>query len=145
MVIKTTKKDYIFIFLSLGLIFLDQLTKYLVRLFMERGQSISIINNFFHISYVQNKGAAFGIFQNNVSILIWFSVIILGVLLYNYDKLPLVSKSLLFAGVIGNLIDRIFFRFVIDFIDFRIWPVFNIADSCLTIGVILLAVHIIKK
>jgi signal peptidase II len=142
---KIKKQDYIFIFLSLGLILLDQATKFLIRFFMEKGHSVALIPNILHITYIQNTGIAFGFFQNSLSLLIWLSVIVLGLVLYFYDKIHFVPRALLVAGIIGNLIDRIFLRFVVDFIDFRIWPSFNVADSCLTIGVILLIIFIIKK
>jgi len=138
-------KNYIFIFLALGLIVLDQLTKFLIRLFFIKGQSIALIPNILHITYVQNTGSAFGLFQNTVGILIWFSIIVLGLLFFFYDRIHFIPRALLIAGIIGNLIDRIFLKFVVDFIDFRIWPSFNVADSCLTIGVIMLIIFIIKK
>lgn len=138
-------KNYIFIFLALGLIVLDQLTKFLIRLFFIKGQSIALIPNILHITYVQNTGIAFGLFQNTIPLLIWFSIIVLGLLFFFYDRIHFIPRALLVAGIIGNLIDRIFLKFVVDFIDFRIWPTFNIADSCLTIGAILLVVFILKK
>ncbi len=137
-------KNYIFIFIALGLIVFDQLTKFLIRFFMEKGQSIVLIPNILHITYVQNTGIAFGLFQNSTSLLIWFSVIVIGIILYLYDKINFIPRALIVAGIIGNLIDRIFLRFVVDFIDFRIWPAFNVADSCLTVGVALLIIDILK-
>ena len=142
---KLNKQDILFFVIALALILFDQITKFLIRLFMTKGQSIALIKNILYIIYVQNTGAGFGLFQNSVGILIWFSIIVLGLLFYFYDKIPFVPRALLVAGVIGNLIDRIFLKFVVDFVDFRIWPAFNVADSCLTIGVILLAIYIIKK
>jgi len=138
-------KNYTFIFLALGLIVLDQLTKFLVRIFLTKGQSIALIPNILHLSYIQNTGSAFGLLQNTVPLLIWFSVIVLGLIFFFYDKINFIPRALLIAGIIGNLIDRIFLKFVVDFIDFRIWPVFNVADSCLTIGAIMLVIFIIKK
>jgi signal peptidase II len=143
--VKLKKQDILFLVILFSLIFLDQITKFLIRLFMTKGQSVSLINNILHITYVQNTGAGFGLFQNSVSILIWLSVLVLGLLLFLYDKIPLIPKSLLIAGVIGNLIDRVFLRFVVDFIDFRIWPAFNVADSCLTIGIIFLIIYTFKN
>jgi len=142
---KITKNDYIFIFLALGLIVFDQITKFLIRSLMTKGQSIALIPNILHITYVQNTGSAFGLFQNTVGILIWFSLIVLGLLFYFYDKMNFIPRTLIIAGVIGNLLDRIFLKYVVDFVDFRIWPAFNVADSCLSIGVILLIIYIIKK
>ncbi len=109
------------------------------------GKSFILIPNFLYFTYVQNTGIAFGFLQNTTSILIWLSVIVLGILLFLYEKIPLVPRFLIAAGIIGNLIDRIFLSFVVDFINFRLWPAFNIADSCLTIGVIFLILHILKN
>jgi len=79
-------------------------------------------------------------------ILILITIVIIGIILYYYKDLPkkylpIISTSLILGGAIGNLIDRFLFGFVIDFIDFRIWPAFNIADSAVTIGVIGLIIY----
>jgi len=112
---------------------------------MQKGQSIALIPHVLHLTYIQNTGSAFGLFQNTTSLLIWFSVFVLGLIFYLYDKIPFVPRILLTGGIVGNLIDRIFLKFVVDFIDFRVWPAFNIADSCLTIGVIILIIYLLKK
>ena len=143
--VKLKREDNLFILIALGLILFDQITKYFIRTLMEQGQSLPLINNILHITYVQNTGIAFGLFQNTTLLLVWFSLIVLGLLFYFYDKIDFIPRTLIAAGIIGNLLDRIFLRFVVDFIDFRIWPAFNVADSCLTIGVILLIIFILKK
>lgn len=125
--------------LFLILIFLDQFTKYLARNYLT--EPVQIIKNIFHLTLVKNTGSLFGLLQNTNVYLIWFSVIALGFIIYYYDSFPKkrIPKLLILiitAGIIGNLIDRILFGYVIDFIDLRIWPVFNIADSMITIGVI---------
>jgi len=127
---------------------LDQATKFLVTKFLTLGQSVPIIKNFFYFSLVHNSGAAFGIFKDQGIIFIIVSIVAI-VLIYSalkknkHLKLYCFSLSLILAGAIGNLIDRILYGFVIDFLDFRIWPVFNIADSAITIGAILLGYSII--
>jgi len=142
---KIKKHDYLFIFIALALIVLDQITKVMIRNFMVKGESFTLIKNILYLTYVQNTGAAFGILQNTVILLMWFSVIALGFIFYFYDRMHFVPRALLTAGIVGNLIDRIFLKYVTDFIDFRFWPAFNVADSCLSIGVILLLVYIFKK
>ncbi len=142
---KLKKQDILFFVITIALIIFDQATKYLIRIFFVPNKSITLIPNFLSLTYVQNTGIAFGFLQNTTSILVWLSVVVLGILLFLYDKIPLIPRFLIAAGIIGNLIDRIFLKFVVDFINFKIWPAFNIADSCLTIGVILLILHIIKN
>ncbi|WP_041607658.1 signal peptidase II [Halobacteroides halobius] len=120
---------------------LDQLTKYLVVKNFTLYQSIPIIKDVFHLTYVQNRGAAFGILQNQVTFFIVISIVVIGLLIYFYHELPLdnfwnrFALGLALGGTIGNLIDRVRVGYVIDFLDFRIWPVFNIADSAIVVGV----------
>jgi len=141
------RKNYLIILISLIVIILDQLTKYLARTYEI---SIQIIKDFLYLKYTTNTGAAFGILQNYTFPLILFSIAVLGVFIYYFDKLPenkyiLISVGLFIGGLIGNLIDRIFFKHVIDFIAFTFWPAFNIADSCIVIGVIGLVIWTWKR
>ncbi|HDZ76850.1 MAG TPA: signal peptidase II [Candidatus Omnitrophica bacterium] len=139
------------ILISICVLFLDQLTKYLALAKLSPGNSFSVIKNVFHLTLVYNSGSAFGLFKNGRIIFIFlafFAVIFIARYLISKKdslsislKLPLV---LIMAGAAGNLIDRIRFGYVIDFLDFRIWPVFNIADSAITIGVVLFAWYTIK-
>jgi signal peptidase II len=140
------------ILIILGLVGLDQLTKYLVVAnFSYEGDTAAVIKNFFHITYVRNSGAVFGMFQGLAETYVIFlifvslALIIFGVMFFKTDfkdkKLfwYQLALTLLIAGALGNVIDRIF-QFdhnVIDFIDFRgIWNyVFNIADICLNVGI----------
>lgn len=130
----------------LSIVFFDQLFKFLVSRNLSFNQSLPIIKNVFHLTLVHNQGAAFGIFKSQVNLFILISicaiiVIVLSLKKYRGKKLNLYSFSLvlILAGASGNLIDRIAFGYVIDFLDFRIWPVFNIADSAITIGAVLLS------
>ena len=128
-------------------IFLDQWSKGLVRQNIALGEEIypiSFLAPFFRFTYWQNTGAALGIFQNaNISLLILSSIITVLIIWY-YRKAvnePLVfriSMGLLMGGAVGNIIDRIQLGFVTDFIAVGRFPVFNVADSCVTIGVILM-------
>ena len=128
-----------------GLIVLDQLLK----LFFERTRlfiDLKIVA--FH--FVTNTGASWGILQGKNSLLIWVSLIVLGAIMVNVDyirkrKEQVLPAVLIVAGLLGNLIDRVFRGFVVDFADFKFWPVFNLADSCLVVGVIWLIIVILKN
>ena len=135
------KHFYSFSVILITLLILDIFTKFLVRKYIDLNESLPLIKNILHITKVHNTGAVWGILQNNNIFFIITSIIILSILTYYFKDLAKSNASvffiaLIFSGAIGNLIDRIFFGFVIDFIDFRIWPVFNIADSALIIGII---------
>lgn len=128
---------------------LDQLSKYLVVKTMLVGQSIPVINEVFHITYVQNQGAAFGLFQKKWYLFITVAALSITVIIY-YSKFLApnnlwvqISLALLLAGALGNLIDRVKYKYVIDFMDVRFWPVFNIADIVINIGVGMLIVEMI--
>lgn len=149
------KKDII---LGIGFIILgiliDQLIKIIVRVNMEVGKSITIIGNFFYFSHVENTGAAWGGFSGYTVILIIVSIIILGFFIYMYRKINFkaklifsISLVMVISGTIGNLIDRIFFRSVTDYLDFIIFgydfPVFNFADILLVIGFFLFIIDMV--
>ncbi|OXX84261.1 lipoprotein signal peptidase [Paraclostridium benzoelyticum] len=129
---------------------LDQISKFLAVKYLVNIGSIPIIKDIFHLTYVENRGAAFGMFQNNQMVFVVVALIacIFG-LYYLYKKqLNLLGKSaiiLIIAGAIGNLIDRVKLGFVVDYFDFRIvWNyVFNVADVFVVIGTILLCIYII--
>ena len=140
-------KNIFFILLFMVLLILDQLTKYFAK---KLTYSTPLIKNFFYLTFVKNTGIGFGLFQNTNPYLIWISIIALGFIMFYYDKIPKktfpkVMVLFIAAGILGNLIDRLAFGYVIDFIDFRIWPVFNIADSLITIGIIGLIFYSFKK
>lgn len=141
---------YFFIsFVSLVLL-LDQGTKYFVQNIMQEGQSIPVINDVFHITYVLNPGAAFGILANKTFFFILVSIFVISLVTYFYRSIPKhlwllrVGLALQVGGALGNLIDRIRIGKVVDYFDFRFWPVFNIADMCIVIGVGVLLVEILR-
>jgi signal peptidase II len=113
--------------------------------------SIPIIKNIFHITVVFNKGAAFGILQGRTFLLIASGIvfILFFVFLMNREgkrnPLFLIPCGLILGGAVSNLWDRIFLGFVVDYIDLRVWPVFNLSDSCITVGVGLLLWQSFKK
>lgn len=133
----------------------DQIIKIIVMGSMGINSSVSIIDNFFSLTYVENDGAAWSIFSGNRLFLIIISIIAL-ILIYlyffknqNMKKFELISYSILIGGIFGNLLDRIKFGKVIDYLDFNIFgfnfPVFNFADICIVIPVILLLIYSIKS
>lgn len=122
---------------ALAILFLDQATKMYIRTLGK--ETIKIIPGAFHITPVTNYGIGFGLLQGLVPFVIAATIfIIMGLCYYlrNMPETPLVTLSfaLLLGGSVGNLIDRSVFGYVIDFLDFHIWPVFNIADSAVTVG-----------
>lgn len=139
-----------YIWIALAVVILDHITKYLVTSTMTLYQSIPVIPRVFHITYVRNPGAAFGILPNQRLFFVVVTLVVLGVLIYfanqqgNSDLL-LTSFGLMLGGAVGNLIDRIFWITVIDFFDFRVFPVFNIADSAIVIGVGLFALDMLLE
>ena len=130
-----------FLLVALLVIIFDQLTKYYVVSNFYLGESLPVIENIFHWTYILNPGAAFGIFEGSR----WFFVVIaIGVLVgiwYMKDEINeggwmmQYGAALFGGGAIGNLIDRARSGLVIDFFDFRIWPVFNVADIAICVGV----------
>ena len=127
----------------------DQATKAAVRAGMEVGESVPLINGVLSLTHVSNTGAAFGLFQGSVPFFIVMAVAVLGTIawvLWRYrgnGALFATSLSLIFGGAAGNLIDRAAAGRVTDFIDVPIWPVFNVADIALDVGVALLILYII--
>lgn len=145
------------IFYLLGIVLLiviDQVSKIFVDKHMIFGDSLPIIENFFHITYVQNRGIAFGIFQGKVDVISVATIIaIIGIIVYflkNVKKSNFFEKMayiFIISGAIGNMIDRLLRGYVVDMIDFRgIWSfVFNIADIYINLGVILLLLDLLLK
>ena len=145
------------IFLSLitvsSVVFFDRITKIFFSNNLALQESWPVIRNFFHMTLVHNTGIAFGLFKNAGVVFIVIpaiAVILLGYNIYYYknneeklSRLYIVAFSLILGGAVGNLIDRILFGYVVDFIDFQVWPVFNIADSAITIGAVIIAIKCI--
>ena len=124
-------------------VILDQLTKFLAVQFLQPIDSVAVIPNFFYLSFIQNTGIAFGLFHNYPTawmLIITASVILLAIFSFHFKQQSYAQRmayGFILGGAIGNWIDRIRIQSVIDFFDFRIWPVFNVADTFITIGVAL--------
>ena len=112
---------------------------------MVLGESIPLLQNVFHLTYIENPGAAFGLFKDKTIFFVIFTLIIIGIMVYLYlhqtnrKTLFAYSLALVIGGAAGNLIDRVVKGTVTDMFDFRIWPVFNIADMAVVIGLMYLA------
>lgn len=137
--------------IALATLILDQAVKYMVIQKMIEGQSIPIIPHIFHLTFVKNVGAAFGILANQILFFVFIGLLAVIAIVFFYSKLKPEHKLLRLAlalqlgGALGNLIDRIRLGYVVDLFDFRIWPVFNIADSAIVIGVVLLIWEILRN
>ena len=146
-------KKKVYLITIIGII-LDQISKLLIVSKLPLGESKTIIKKFFYITHVNNTGAAWGMFSNNTILLIIISILFTGFFIYfiEHNKLKLyeeISSGLILSGIIGNMIDRIFRRYVVDFLNFYIfgydYPVFNIADTFIVVGVIVLCIFYIKE
>ena len=136
------------------LLIIDIISKWLVQNLLLLNQSVEVIGNFFNLTYVKNTGAAFSIFTGQKIFLIVVSIVLIGVFLYyiNSQKITrnieIISYGLVLGGALGNLIDRICYGYVIDFLDFNLfgynYPIFNLADCFIVIGFILFS-HINLK
>lgn len=127
--------------LAITVVIVDQWTKYYVQNNMVLGTSIPVIADIFHLTYILNPGAAFGILENQRYFFVIIAVVMIGAVAFLYHRIalqPLVLRlgvGLLSGGAVGNGIDRINTGYVVDFFDFRIWPIFNIADIAIVSGV----------
>ncbi len=140
---------------SVIVLLIDQIVKLLIKTNMSLNEEISIIPNFFSIQYLKNTGAAFSILENQTILLAITSIICISVIIYylkkeeNLTTALYLSFGLVLGGILGNLIDRIVYQGVIDFLSFQIFnynfPVFNIADIGITIGVLLLIIIYISR
>jgi signal peptidase II len=128
----------------------DQISKFFAQFYLPLSTSIQVFPGIFNLTLVFNRGIAFGLFRDQGPLLILIISVSLAVLLYlsrKIQELPVLSRlgfAMILGGAIGNWIDRIRLGHVIDFLDFRIWPVFNIADSAISIGVALYLIHLLK-
>jgi len=132
-------------------ILFDQASKFYIQHNMHIGESIPVIKGIFHITYIENPRTSFGLFEYNTSFFVIAALIsvILVILIYKKiifkkDPFMYIPLTLVLGGAVGNLIDRVRIDGkVIDFIDFRIWPVFNFADSAIVCGMLVLLIHLL--
>jgi signal peptidase II len=160
----------VFIIVSVSVVVVDHIVKWIVQTTMDLNQTIPVIGNLFTISYIHNSGIAFGMLDSSpspykVPLLILVSFVALGIILYIFLSLPhsirfaSLSMGLIFGGAIGNIIDRVVRGEVVDFLDMDFpdisipalniqmsrWPTFNLADSCVLVGILILLIIIIRQ
>jgi len=155
------KRKYIKLAVVAGLVVLaDQFTKFLILKYLPYHQSITVIAGFFDITHIHNPGGAFGLMANmsatiRTVIFLFASSVAVGLIFYFYKKTPptysflATGFALIFGGAIGNLIDRARLGIVVDFLDVYLgqyhWPVFNIADSAITVGIFIFGFHLLAS
>jgi signal peptidase II len=146
-----TLKRFWALLISLAIFLIDQISKDLARNFLSGKESYYLINGFFKLTLVKNKGAAFGILPGFQGIFLLASIIVMVIVLFilhRSDSLSFMTSlalSFTLGGALGNLFDRIFFGAVTDFLDFTYWPVFNFADAFLVIGLSLLIFSYLRE
>ena len=129
--------------LALLVVLLDQATKYYVVTHFALGESVPVINNVFHWTFILNRGAAFGMLEGSRWLFVLIAVAVIGGVAKS-GVMACWGTALFAGGALGNLIDRTTRGVVIDFFDFRIWPIFNVADIAICVGVGLIIWSILK-
>jgi signal peptidase II len=146
-------KNNILYLIAVLITFIDMLSKIIINHLLLLGEKVTIIKGILDITYVRNTGAAWSIFENNTLFIIIITVIFLGGFVYysfknDFNKLETFGYGMVVGGAFGNLLDRIRLGYVIDFIDINIfgydYPVFNIADIAIVVGVIILLVGMFR-
>lgn len=146
------KKKYLIVVLFFILLLIDQISKILVINFLNN--KIVFIDNFFSFEFIKNDGAAFGLFGGNIIFLVLITLFLIIYLIYDLkkhfnNKFYVICVILILSGAVGNLIDRIFYGYVVDFISFILFnnqmPIFNFADICVTFGIIGLVYSMLKE
>lgn len=133
-----------------AIVILDQAVKKIVTASMALGESIPVFSQVFHITYIRNQGAAFSLMEGfRVFLILLPAVVIVAAMIYIFKKrktahpLLLTSLSCIVGGGLGNLIDRLVFGYVVDYLDFRVFPIFNVADIFVCVGCGLLIVYML--
>jgi signal peptidase II len=155
-----TRKDHFFVWPAVTVLVLDQLSKLIILRLFRLHDSLTVVPGFFNIVLFRNRGMAFGIMNRHPGhfssyFLILATIAAIGILIYWARRQGAEKTGILFGlglilgGALGNLVDRIRLGSVVDFLDFHVgsfhWPAFNLADSAITIGTILIAIHLIRS
>ena len=131
----------------------DRISKWVVMDSLKLGESwnpVAALERWVSLTYVTNTGAVFGLFPDHGVIFMVIAVVVIAAIILYYRHLPgaqwlvQISLGLQLGGALGNLVDRLRYGHVIDFIDFKVWPVFNVADSSIFVGVVILAFHLLR-
>src|SRR5215470_4827063 len=144
-------RSTLFLGVAVLVVVLDQLTKRLAEDRLRGQRSVPLIDDILRLTYVENRGAAFGLLQDQTAFFVFVGIVVIGVIAASYRYLPRsgfllhLALGLQLGGAIGNLLDRVRQGYVVDFVDFGYranwWPVFNVADSAIVIGVALMALN----
>jgi signal peptidase II len=144
-------RGLMFLGLAILVVAVDQITKRLAEERLRGQRSIPVVDDILRLTYVENRGAAFGLLQDQTTFFVFVGILVIGVIAASYRYLPRsgfrlhLALGLQLGGAIGNLVDRVRQGYVVDFVDFGYrsnwWPVFNVADSAIVIGVCLLALN----
>jgi len=135
-------RNLVFWSIALGILLLDRITKLLVLKFIPLHSSIDLLP-YVSLTHITNTGALFGVFKNAQIIFVVLAILVCSYIVWKHRSFKewyVAPAALVFAGALGNLIDRLLYRGVIDFISVSIWPVFNIADSAISIAVVWLLI-----
>jgi signal peptidase II len=154
------KKSLKLLLIAGAIVLLDQFTKLLAVRYLPLHHSVTVIGGFFDLTHIQNPGGAFGFLAGSDSrlrgaVFLFVSLLAVGLILWFYFKTPATHPilaaafAMIFGGAVGNLIDRIRFGRVTDFLDFYIgnfhWPAFNVADGAITVGIGVFLLHLLLK
>ena len=136
------------IIITILVLLLDQISKLLVEKYLYNSQ-INILKNIFSLTYVQNTGGAWGVMNGTpIVFLVLVPVIVIAIFIaatHSQNRLEKISWYMIIGGALGNYVDRLFKHYVVDFFDFHIWPVFNVADIFVVVGCIMLIVSSVLK
>lgn len=140
----------VMIILSAVFVIIDQLIKVVVVDHLKPVGTVTLIPNILNLTFVQNPGAAFGMLKNQIWLLVAITVLVSAVIIFllfayqDHTFFSYAASVLIIAGGLGNMIDRVYYNYVVDYISFSFFPpVFNFADCCVTIGCVFLIIHII--
>lgn len=144
-------KRYLALLMSAALVGIDQWLKLLAKEFLKPGETTPLIQDVLHLTYLENRGAAFGMMQNKKWLLVWATAAVLLILILAVmagkikGTFPLFSVCTIIGGGIGNLIDRVYRGYVIDYIHVKIvnFAIFNFADICVTVGTAMLIFYLL--
>jgi signal peptidase II len=134
------------VMISLSIVIVERLVKTYIVGNLRVGEAVPVFGNILMITRAENKGAGFGIFQGYSILFLIAAIIVLALIIYFYnmiihDRLLTIAFALILGGTAGNMLDRLFFGYVIDYISLSFWPTFNLSDAALTAGAVLLIIY----
>ncbi len=134
------------VLIAITVIIVERVVKFYITENLNLGESIPVLGSFLMITRTENIGGGFGVMAGQSAVFIGAAVLVLALIIYFYnkiiyDRLLVFASAFILAGTVGNMMDRIFFGHVIDYIDFSFWPTFNLSDLALTTGAVLLIIY----